>query len=129
MEGRVGISERAHLLMAYHRVHSVETRIVRIFNTYGPRMRVNDGRAIPAFMSQALAGEDDLVERWGGADAPPAAPARVLALVLSDVVGAGSQKPHGRALVVVAHGQGVADLLESDRVSFSVNASVRSSAM
>jgi dTDP-glucose 4,6-dehydratase len=46
------------MVMAYHRVHSVETRIVRIFNTYGPRMRVNDGRAIPAFMSQALAGED-----------------------------------------------------------------------
>ncbi len=46
------------LVMAYHRVHSVETRIVRIFNTYGPRMRVNDGRAIPAFMSQALRGED-----------------------------------------------------------------------
>jgi dTDP-glucose 4,6-dehydratase len=46
------------MVMAYHRVHSVETRIVRIFNTYGPRMRVNDGRAIPAFMSQALGGED-----------------------------------------------------------------------
>jgi dTDP-glucose 4,6-dehydratase len=46
------------MVMAYHRVHSVETRIVRIFNTYGPRMRLNDGRAIPAFMSQALRGED-----------------------------------------------------------------------
>ena len=44
--------------MAYHRYHGVETRIVRIFNTYGERMRVNDGRAIPAFMSQALRGED-----------------------------------------------------------------------
>jgi len=46
------------MVMAYHRVHDVETRIVRIFNTYGPRMRVNDGRAIPAFMSQALRGDD-----------------------------------------------------------------------
>ena len=46
------------MVMAYHRVHGVETRIVRIFNTYGPRMRVNDGRAIPAFMSQALRGDD-----------------------------------------------------------------------
>jgi dTDP-glucose 4,6-dehydratase len=46
------------MTMAYHRVHGVETRIVRIFNTYGPRMRVDDGRAIPAFMSQALRGED-----------------------------------------------------------------------
>jgi dTDP-glucose 4,6-dehydratase len=43
------------LAMAYHRVHGVQTRIVRIFNTYGPRMRPNDGRAIPAFISQALA--------------------------------------------------------------------------
>ncbi len=43
--------------MAYHRYHGVETRIVRIFNTYGPRMRINDGRAIPAFLSQALRGE------------------------------------------------------------------------
>ena len=42
------------MTMAYHRVHGVETRIVRIFNTYGPRMRVEDGRAIPAFLSQAL---------------------------------------------------------------------------
>ncbi len=45
------------LTMAYHRYHAVETRIVRIFNTYGPRMRINDGRAIPSFMSQALRGE------------------------------------------------------------------------
>jgi dTDP-glucose 4,6-dehydratase len=46
------------MTMAYHRVHGVRTRIVRIFNTHGPRMRVEDGRAIPAFMSQALRGED-----------------------------------------------------------------------
>jgi dTDP-glucose 4,6-dehydratase len=46
------------MVMAYHRVHGVETRIVRIFNTYGPRMRVQDGRAIPAFLSQALRNED-----------------------------------------------------------------------
>jgi dTDP-glucose 4,6-dehydratase len=45
------------MTMAYHRFHGVETRIVRIFNTYGPRMRLRDGRALPAFMSQALAGE------------------------------------------------------------------------
>jgi dTDP-glucose 4,6-dehydratase len=44
------------MTMAYHRVHSVDTRIVRIFNTFGPRMRLNDGRAIPAFMTQALTG-------------------------------------------------------------------------
>ncbi|MCF6271076.1 MAG: GDP-mannose 4,6-dehydratase [Melioribacteraceae bacterium] len=44
--------------MAYHRYHGVETRIVRIFNTYGPRMRLNDGRALPAFVSQALKGEN-----------------------------------------------------------------------
>ena len=43
---------------AYHRFHDVDTKIVRIFNTYGPRMRLNDGRAVPAFMSQALRGED-----------------------------------------------------------------------
>lgn len=42
------------MTMAYHRYHGLETRIVRIFNTYGPRMRIEDGRAIPAFMSQAL---------------------------------------------------------------------------
>jgi len=46
------------MTMAYHRVHGVQTRIVRIFNTYGPRMRLNDGRALPAFMSQALRGEN-----------------------------------------------------------------------
>jgi len=46
------------MVMAYHRYHGVETRIVRIFNTYGPRMRVHDGRAIPAFISQSLRGED-----------------------------------------------------------------------
>ena len=46
------------MTMAYRRYHGVETRIVRIFNTYGPRMRLNDGRAIPAFLSQALRGED-----------------------------------------------------------------------
>ena len=46
------------LTMAYHRYHGVETRIVRIFNTYGPRMRLDDGRALPAFMGQALRGED-----------------------------------------------------------------------
>jgi dTDP-glucose 4,6-dehydratase len=44
------------MTMAYHRYHGVDTRIVRIFNTYGPRMRLNDGRALPAFMSQALEG-------------------------------------------------------------------------
>src|SRR4029453_11383007 len=46
------------MVMAYHRVHGLQTRIVRIFNTYGPRMRVEDGRAIPAFMSQAIRGGD-----------------------------------------------------------------------
>lgn len=46
------------MTVAYHRFHGVDSKIVRIFNTYGPRMRVNDGRAIPAFMSQALRGED-----------------------------------------------------------------------
>jgi len=45
------------MTMAYHRYHDVDTRIVRIFNTYGPRMRLNDGRALPAFISQALSGE------------------------------------------------------------------------
>jgi dTDP-glucose 4,6-dehydratase len=43
---------------AYHRFHSLDAKIVRIFNTYGPRMRLRDGRAVPAFMSQALTGED-----------------------------------------------------------------------
>ena len=46
------------MTMAYHRYHGLDTKIVRIFNTYGPRMRLNDGRAVPAFMSQALRGED-----------------------------------------------------------------------
>lgn len=46
------------ITMAYHTYHGVETRIVRIFNTYGPRMRLNDGRALPAFIGQALRGED-----------------------------------------------------------------------
>lgn len=45
------------MTMAYHRYHDVETRIVRIFNTYGPRMRLDDGRALPTFMGQALRGE------------------------------------------------------------------------
>ena len=45
------------MTMAYHRTHGVDTRIVRIFNTFGPRMRVNDGRVVPAFMSQAITGE------------------------------------------------------------------------
>ena len=46
------------ITMAYHTFHNVETRIARIFNTYGPRMRLNDGRALPAFIGQALRGED-----------------------------------------------------------------------
>ncbi len=46
------------MTMAYHRYHGVQTRIVRIFNTYGPRMRLNDGRALPTFMTQALLGRD-----------------------------------------------------------------------
>jgi len=46
------------ITMAYHNIHGVETRIVRIFNTYGPRMRLNDGRALPAFIGQSLRGED-----------------------------------------------------------------------
>lgn len=46
------------LTMAYHRFHGLDTRIARIFNTYGPRMRLNDGRVIPAFMGQSLRGED-----------------------------------------------------------------------
>ncbi len=46
------------MTMAYNRYHKVNTRIVRIFNTYGPKMRINDGRAIPTFISQALMGED-----------------------------------------------------------------------
>lgn len=46
------------ITMAYHTAHGVDTRIVRIFNTYGPRMRLNDGRALPAFVGQALRGEE-----------------------------------------------------------------------
>src|SRR4026209_973703 len=46
------------MTVAYHRYHGLDAKIVRIFNTYGPRMRVKDGRAVPAFMSQALTGED-----------------------------------------------------------------------
>lgn len=46
------------ITMAYHTYHNLETRIIRIFNTYGPRMRLNDGRALPAFIGQALRGED-----------------------------------------------------------------------
>ena len=46
------------ITLAYHRAHGLDTKIVRIFNTYGPRMRLRDGRAVPAFMSQALQGED-----------------------------------------------------------------------
>jgi dTDP-glucose 4,6-dehydratase len=46
------------ITMAYHTFHNVETRIIRIFNTYGPRMRLNDGRALPAFIGQALRGEN-----------------------------------------------------------------------
>lgn len=46
------------ITMAYHTFHGVDTRIIRIFNTYGPRMRLNDGRALPAFMHQALTGKD-----------------------------------------------------------------------
>ena len=46
------------ITMAYHTFHGVDTRIVRIFNTYGPRMRLNDGRALPAFIGQAVRGED-----------------------------------------------------------------------
>ena len=46
------------ITMAYHRTHGVDTKIVRIFNTYGPRMRIKDGRAIPNFLKQALTGED-----------------------------------------------------------------------
>lgn len=46
------------ITMAYHTYHGLDTRIVRIFNTYGPRMRLDDGRALPAFIGQALRGED-----------------------------------------------------------------------
>ena len=61
--GQRGVYDEAKRYMesitrAYHTFHAVETRIVRIFNTYGPRMRLNDGRALPAFIGQALRGED-----------------------------------------------------------------------
>jgi dTDP-glucose 4,6-dehydratase len=46
------------MTLAYHRFHGVDTKIVRIFNTYGPRMRLRDGRSVPAFMAQALRNED-----------------------------------------------------------------------
>jgi dTDP-glucose 4,6-dehydratase len=46
------------ITMAYHRYHNIDTRIVRIFNTYGPRMRVNDGRVVPNFINQAIEGKD-----------------------------------------------------------------------
>jgi dTDP-glucose 4,6-dehydratase len=46
------------MTVAYHRYHGVDSKIVRIFNTYGPRMRIRDGRAVPAFISQALRNED-----------------------------------------------------------------------
>jgi dTDP-glucose 4,6-dehydratase len=52
--------------MAYHRYHQVDTRIARIFNTYGPRMQLNDGRVVPNFMKQALRGEDLTVYGDGG---------------------------------------------------------------
>ena len=54
------------LTMAYHRYHQVDTRIVRIFNTYGPRMQLNDGRVVPNFMKQALRGEELTVYGDGG---------------------------------------------------------------
>jgi dTDP-glucose 4,6-dehydratase len=54
------------MTMAYHRVHGLETRIVRIFNTYGPRMRTRDGRVVPAFVAQAIAGEPMTVFGDGG---------------------------------------------------------------
>jgi dTDP-glucose 4,6-dehydratase len=54
------------MTMAYHRVHGLDTRIVRIFNTYGPRMRPRDGRVVPAFLQQALLGEDMTVFGDGG---------------------------------------------------------------
>ena len=53
------------IVMAYHRAHGVDTRIVRIFNTYGPRMRLNDGRALPNFVDQALAGKPITVHGTG----------------------------------------------------------------
>ena len=55
--------------MAYHREHDVDTKIVRIFNTYGPRMRLHDGRVVPAFISQALENKPLTVFGEGHADA------------------------------------------------------------
>ncbi len=57
------------MTMAYHRYHGVDTKIVRIFNTYGPRMRVKDGRAVPNFIAQALQNEDVTIFGSGDADA------------------------------------------------------------
>ena len=57
------------MTLAYHRYHGVDTKIVRIFNTYGPRMRLRDGRAVPAFMSQALTSEDVTIFGDGTPDA------------------------------------------------------------
>jgi dTDP-glucose 4,6-dehydratase len=54
------------ITMAYHRYHGIDAKIVRIFNTYGPRMRVNDGRAVPTFIPQALKGEDITIFGDGG---------------------------------------------------------------
>jgi dTDP-glucose 4,6-dehydratase len=54
------------MTVAYHRYHGLDTKIVRIFNTYGPRMRINDGRAVPSFIGQALVGEDVTVFGDGG---------------------------------------------------------------
>jgi dTDP-glucose 4,6-dehydratase len=54
------------ITVAYHRYHGLDTKIVRIFNTYGPRMRINDGRAVPSFIGQALRGEDVTVFGDGG---------------------------------------------------------------
>ena len=57
------------ITMAYHRVHGVDTRIIRIFNTYGPRMRLSDGRVVPNFVGQALRGEPLTVYGDGSSDA------------------------------------------------------------
>jgi dTDP-glucose 4,6-dehydratase len=95
------------ITMAYHRYHGVDTRIVRIFNTFGPRMRANDGRAIPAFVSQALAGApltvfgdgsqtrsfqyiDDLIEGIG----------RLMDVAVNDPVNIGN--PHEMSLLELA---------------------------
>src|SRR5690606_33909711 len=61
--GVYDVAKRFHeaITMAYHSFHGLETRIVRIFNTYGPRIRLNDGRALTAFIGQALRGEDLIV--------------------------------------------------------------------